>query len=262
MVERLTILKVEQDEDISLQTNQQDVWATSIKVISNIIPFGSPIGELITNFIPNQKIERVIKFTEKLNEKLIDYNSKLKDSEKRISVLELKNVEFADLYEESANQASRALTDERLEYIASLLKNSLTDKELKHLEKKRLLSLLGELNDAEIIWLKSYSLNTAVASQEHGDFYETHEDILKPVRIPYGGDPDKELFDKESMQKSYQSNLLNLRLISESFKSVKKGEVPEFDNETGKLKASHYNCSNLGKMLLKYIDLGITEETE
>jgi hypothetical protein len=241
VVERLTILKVEQDEEISLQTNQQDVWTTAIKVISSCIPFGSPIGELISSFIPNQKIERVIKVTEKFNEKLIDHNSKLNDHEKRITILELKNVEFADLYEEGANQASRALTDERLEYIASLLKNSLTDEELKHIEKKKLLSLLGELNDAEIIWLKSYSLNSANGLPEYEDFHKTHEDTLKPVNITFGI-PDsiaQGLYNKEAIQKSYQNNLLNLRLISESFKSIKKDEMPEFDNRTGKIKVSH-----------------------
>ena len=71
MVDRLTILKIEQDEDISLQTNQQDVWATAIKVISNCVPFGSPVGELITSFIPNQKIERVVKVTKNLTKNLL-----------------------------------------------------------------------------------------------------------------------------------------------------------------------------------------------
>ena len=264
MADRLTILKVEQDENINLQTNQQDVWATAIKVISNCVPFGSPVGELITSVIPNQKIDRVIKVTEKFNKQLIDYNSKQDDVRKRITILELKTAEFGDLFEEGANQASRALTDERLDYIASLLKNSLTDEDLEHIGKKKLLSILNELNDAEIVWLKSYPVNGTIGSVEYKEFYDRHEDILEPVRITFGipKNTAQKLYDEDAIQKSYRNNLLNLRLISESFKSMKKGEMPEFDNKTGKIKVSHYKCSNLGDLLLRYIDLGKVEETE
>jgi hypothetical protein len=247
MVERLTILKVTQDEDISLQTNQQDVWTTAIKVISNFVPFGSPIGELITSFIPNQKIERVIKFNEKLNEKLIDYNSKLKDDEKRITILELKSNEFADLYEDAANQASRALTDERLEYVASLLANSLTDEELEHIETKKLMSILNELTDTEIIWLQYYALY----GEEQNKFYEEHEKVLEVFQARSSA---KE-YDKQSIQSSYKQDLVRIGLLKEHYKKAKKDEFPEIDYNTGKSKVSHYETSNLGNALLRIINL-------
>ena len=223
MVDRLSFLKVEQDENISLLTNQQDVWVTAIKVISNFVPFGSPVGELITSIIPNQKIDRVIRFTEKLNEKLIDCNSKQGDNSKKITNLELKTAEFGDLYEEAANQASRALTDERLEYIASLLKNSLTDEELEHIEKKKLLSLLGELNDAEIIWLKNYSYSIrSLSSKQYKSFYENHKNVLESIGVTFGS--GQEQIDKDALQKSYKENLLKLGLIKESFRRSKKAK--------------------------------------
>lgn len=254
MVERLTILKVEQDEDINLQTNQQDVWTTAIKVISNLVPFGSPIGELITNFIPNQKIERVVKVTEKLNEKLIDYNSKLNDAEKRINIIELKNVKFADLYEEGATQASRALTDERLEYIASLLKNSLTDEELEHIETKKLLTMLNEINDTEIIWLQYYALYGG----EKDKFYEEHENALEI--FPANLKSTAKEHDKQSVQVSYKQDLVRLGLLKEKYKQAKRGELPETDYDTGKPKISHYETSNLGNALLRIIGLKASDE--
>ena len=255
MENQLSIVDTEQE--INLETNKEDMMSLFVKSIFGIVPFGSPIGEAITAVIPHQKLERVVDFVQVLN-------YKIKNAERKIEEHELKSKEFTDLLEDALGQASRALSRERLEYIASLVKNSLTHQELKHIEEKRLLSLLNELNDAEIIWLKSYSLNNAVGSSEYGDFYQNHEDILKPVSIRFGVPENitQELYDKEAIQKSYQNNLLNLRLISESFKSVKKGEVPEFDGRTGKIKLSHYNCSNLGRLLLRYIDLDKGEEVE
>ncbi len=249
---------VDTDQEISLETSKEDMMALFVKSVFGVVPFGAPIGEAITAVIPNQKLERVIDFVQVLNHKI-------KNAERNIEEHELKTQEFTDLLEDALGQASRSLTEVRREYIASLLKNSLTEYELSHVEEKRLLSLLNELNDAEIIWLKGYSLNQAIGSQEYSKFREAHKDILEPVRIVYGGGPGsipQELFDKEAIQKSYQNNLVNLRLISESFKSVTNGEVPEFDSETGKMKVRGYNCSNLGELLLRYIDLGESDETE
>ena len=245
-------------QEISLNTSKEDMMALFARSIFSLVPFGGPIGEAIAAVIPNQKLERVIDFVQVLN-------YKIKNAEREIEEHELKTEEFTDLLEDALGQASRSLTEERLEYIASLLKNSLTKDELSHVEEKRLLSLLNELNDAEIIWLKSYSLNQSIGSKEYIEFREAHKDILEPVRILYGGVPGsipQELFDKEAIQKSYQNNLVNLRLISESFKSVANGEVPEFDGETGKMKVRGYNCSSLGELLLRYIDLSELNEAE
>jgi transcriptional regulator NrdR family protein len=251
MVQRLSILKVEQEEDINFQTNQQDVWTTAIKVISNFVPFGSPVGELTTSFIPNQKIERVVRFTEKLNEKLIDYNSKLDSAEKRISIIELKNPEFADLFEEAANQASRALTDERLEYIASLLKNSLTENELNHIEKKKLLLILSELNDAEIIWLKHSSLRTRNGIfYGREKFYENHKTTLKPISVRMSNTRQEQM-NKFAIQKSYIQNLVRLNLAEEDFDS----NISEFDKKVGNVKVNDIYGTALGNLLLKYIDV-------
>jgi hypothetical protein len=115
-----------------------------VKGIFGIVPFGSPIVEAITTVIPNQKLERLVDFVQILN-------YKIKNAERKIEDHELKTEEFTDLLEDALGQASRALSKERLEYIASLLKNSLTDEELEHFGKKKLLSLLNELNDAEVI---------------------------------------------------------------------------------------------------------------
>ena len=244
---------VDTEQEVSLETNKEDMMSLFVKSVFGIIPFGSPIGEAITTVIPNQKLERVVDFVHILN-------YKIKNAERKIEEQELKSTEFTDLLEDALGQASRALSKERLEYIASLLKNSLTEEELEHTEKKKLLALLNELNDAEIIWLKNYSHRVrSFGSLEYKEFYENHRKILEPVRVRIGSGTEQ--VNKNALQKSYKENLLNLGLIEEDFKSVKKGELPELDEKTGKMKANGFSGNALGRLLLKYIDEGQTENT-
>ncbi len=152
-------------------------------------------------------------------------------------------------------QASRAMSKERLDYIASLLKNSITDEELEHLEYKKLLSLLREINDAEVIWLKNYSHRSrSYGSKEYTEFYETHKNILEPARVKFDDASRQKIAEKEAIQKNYKENLLRLNLLKENFKSIDKGKLPELDEKTGKMKASSVESSILGRLLLKFID--------
>jgi hypothetical protein len=162
-MEKLSI--VDSEQKIDLENNKSDKTVIGLKTILEIVPFGSLFSEIITNVIPNQRMDRVVLFVEILNEKL-------KYIEKDVIEQKTKTGEFTDLLQDGILQASRSLSQERLEYIASLLKNSLTDGDLEHIEKKELLSILNELNDAEIIWLKSFSLDTS----DYAKFYETRAD--------------------------------------------------------------------------------------
>ncbi len=110
-MERLSITNAEQE--ISLETNKEDIMSLFIKSILGVVPFGSPIAEIITAVIPHQKQERLREFVHILN-------YKIKNAERKIEEQELKTEEFTDLLEDALGQASRALSKERLEYIASL----------------------------------------------------------------------------------------------------------------------------------------------
>ena len=67
----------------------------------------------------------------------------------------LTDPENVNLFEEGAFQSVRALSNERKEYIANAVANGITGEAKDGLESKRLLNLLGELDDAEIIVLSS-----------------------------------------------------------------------------------------------------------
>jgi hypothetical protein len=238
------------NKEINLETNREDMMALFVKGIFGIVPFGSPIVEAITTVIPNQKLERLVDFVQILN-------YKIKNAERKIEDHELKTEEFTDLLEDALGQASRALSKERLEYIASLLKNSLTDEELEHFGKKKLLSLLNELNDAEVIWLRSYAFKIRhTMSEDYKQYFETHKKVLQPYNpsMRYLNVP-QEIINKDAIMQSYINNLLKLNLIKEKFEKRRDGRRLKFDEKTGKIKSSDIYCSSLGEMLLKYIDL-------
>lgn len=54
-------------------------------------------------------------------------------------------------------QAAYSLSDERREYVASLIANGVSGTAISDQESKHLLQILGELNDVEIIWLRFYA---------------------------------------------------------------------------------------------------------
>ena len=79
-------------------------------------------------------------------------------------------------------QAVRALSEERIDYIASLIKNSLTDADLEEIAYKRLLSLLSELDDLDVLILKSY-FGSIKQQQEFKVKQSSIQIMLMPILI-------------------------------------------------------------------------------
>lgn len=136
------------------------------------VPYVGPlIAELVGTLIPEQRIDRIAKFVQELGKKVSGIE---RDHIKS----QLRDEHFSDLLEEGLFQASRSLTDERRAYIASLIANSLSSKEIEYQESKYLLRILNEINDVEIIWLWFFVHPTSAAK---AGFRDKHPEILKPV---------------------------------------------------------------------------------
>lgn len=221
-----------------------DYVTSAIKGTLGAVPFaGSLLAELAGTVIPNQRLDRIVKFAEILE-------SKLSNLEQEFIRSQLANENFSDLLEEGTRQAARSLSNERREYIATLISNSLSRQDIEYVESKYLLRILGELNDIEIIWLRFYLEPTM-----NGDegFREKHETILTPVMATLADPPS--VTEKEALQDSYKEHLSQLGLLQPQYKADSKTHLPEFDRFSGGLKISGHQITSLGRLLLKQVGL-------
>ncbi len=208
--------------------NKNDIAAILGKGFFGAIPFVGPLaGEIVGNLIPNQRIDRIASLLKALELK-IDAEERAKVEER---ILEEKSV---DLMEDGFLLAARALSDERIDHIASLLKKSLTAEDLEHIACKRLLFLLGELSDIEVLILKSYSMG--IAQQQ--EFRRKHQDALTPPIVHLGS--PQEVIDKGAIYETHKVNLVRLGLLK----------------RTGMMKAGSSQITALGMLLLRSIDQG------
>lgn len=211
-----------------IEVKKSDLIASALKGVCGTLPIvGASIAEIIGYVIPNQRIDRIVSLLKALETK-IDPEEKVKVEAK---MLEEKSI---DLMEDGFLQAARALSKERIDYIASLLKNGLTDEILEQSAYKRLLFLLGEINDVEVITLMGYSMYGV----EQQDFWEKHRDILigEPLRLP----SSREKVDQDAIFKTYRANLVRLDLLESKIQ----------------LSSQSYEITSLGRLLLRSVDQG------
>jgi len=140
-------------------------------------------------------------------------------------------------------------SEERREYIASLIANSLSREEIEFQESKHLLRILGEINDIEVIWLRFY-LDPMRGGDE--DFRNKHNGILSPVSASMG--MPQSAHDKNALQKSYKDHLAQLGLLRKHYKVDRLSKLPEYDYN-GAMKVQRHSITTLGRLLIKEIGL-------
>jgi len=226
---------------MKLQPNKTDLAVAFSKGLLGAIPYIGPIvAEVVSTLIPNQRLDRIQRFLEKLEERV-------KELDRERIEKEFRKPEFIDLLEDGFYQAARALSEERLEYIANLVANGISKEDAEYIRFKKVLSILGSLNDIEVLFLIMYG------RLEIGDhtFMDRHKDVLSPRAATLGF--SEEELEAAFIQDSYKARLVELGLLRPRFTRPRKGELPQFDDKTGMLKASGYELTPLGRMLLKYI---------
>src|SRR5688572_12374041 len=123
-------------------TNRIDHLVALTKGASGMVPLvGGFVAEFIGAIVPSQRMDRIARYVQILGELLMS-------TEEAQFKARTQEVGFLDLFEEGLIHATRAQTEERLRYIAAVVKNSVIDKEdAEYARYKHILSLLKELND-------------------------------------------------------------------------------------------------------------------
>lgn len=230
-------------ENSELNNKPVDYVTMAAKSALGTVPFvGSLLAELAGNFIPNQRVDRIISFAQELE-------ARLGRIERTVLQAKITTPEGADLIEEAMRQAASSLSVDRQKYIANLIENGLTNSEINDQESKHLLRILGELSDVEIIWLRFYADSGLGGDKE---FREKHAEILETERS-YIGAPQPS-HDKSSLAKSYKLHLARLGLLQERLAIDQKTKLLKIDNQ-GRTEVKGYTISNLGRLLLRSIGL-------
>lgn len=211
-----------------LETNNTDRLTSVAKGIVGACPCIGPLAsEAIGNFIPNQRLDRVVHFLRELDDQVRQVDSRLGKLENS-----LRSPEGLDLFEEGLVQSARAISRERQERLARLIGRSLTEEKIKYAESKKLLNLFRELTDPEVLWLIYYSIIPTFGSAFHNRMMEDNPDVLKPVSREMGA--PQEQIDRGALQDSYQNTLHRLGLIKEEGRS--------------------FQVTSLGRLLVRYIE--------
>jgi oligoendopeptidase F len=198
------------DVDKSLAVQTTDYVVSAAKAALGAVPFaGSLLSELAGTIVPNQRIDRIVKFAKVFDQRL----AKL---EQQFVLSELRNEEFSDLLEEGLRQAAHSLSEERREYISSLISSSLSSEDIAYQESKHLLRILDEINDVEIIWLRFF-LHPIMGGDE--EFRSKHKEVLKPISRVMGA--SQTVLDKGTLQESYKEHLIQLNLLERKDKSFR-----------------------------------------
>lgn len=225
-----------------LQNNITDYVTSATKGILGAAPFaGSLFAELAGVLIPNQRLDRITKFATNLEKRLAVLDKEFVRSK-------LTDENFSDLMEEGLRQAARSLSDERREYIAAVLSNSLSLETIQFVEAKHLLKILGEISDIEVIWLRSYQVRELGGDSE---FREKHELVLKRA-VAFIGCSEAEL-DKNALQTSYREHLVSLGLLERRYEFDNTTKTPRYDSFSGGPKIQGYELTTFGMLLLKQI---------
>ena len=207
---------------------------------------GPLIAEIVGNVIPRQRVDRISEFVRLLDNRLRQMEQSVLDGKFREPAV-------IDLLEDAFLQAARATSHERLEHIANVVANGLSADELKEAEAKRMLWLLGQLNESEIVILRSRLVMTREDAEEDTEFWSKHAELLAPDTTVMGS--FEEDFEEAALKASYRQHLHDLGLLRQRYKKPRRGELPEFDERTGTMKASGSDVTRLGKMFLRYLKL-------
>ncbi|WP_029582375.1 hypothetical protein [Bradyrhizobium sp. URHD0069] len=201
-------------------------------VISNIPIVGQALAEVITEIVPNQRIERVEKYLLYLSEEI--------DSLRIANVdAAMKKPENVDLIEDGAYQAVRALSDERKRYLARAVAQGIRSDEKDKLNEKRVLVLIGDLDDGDLLLLDAF------ASRNKG---REKFAKLRPAQ-PTINNQDPLVRERWGLYQASIDRLTRLSLLNKHVDLDSKTKLPSFDTFTGEPKGN-LEVTALGRLVL------------
>lgn len=221
-----------QENSLDLQTNSRDYTTSLLKSTFGVIPIVGPAAqELLGIIIPNQRMDRVVRFIEALGKELEELKEDVDSLNEKLS-----DDKYSSLFYKSCVGSADAYSDERIEYIKNIFVYGLQQKDLQTYKAEGLLNLINRVTDIEIVYLRFYYLSKWNIERFREYQKVTGINILQPV---IHGGMTREAIDNEVAKRIYLNNLLSYGLLE--IEVDKKGKE--------KLK-----CSSVGDLLIRTID--------
>ena len=220
-----------------LDDNFRDKLVALGKAAAGLVPIaGGPLAEIVGAVVPGQRADRIATYLRQLAQRL-------EEMEQRIAHEIVNSPPKIDLIEEGGFQAARALSDDRINIIVNAVAEGLSQEEADVVRRKRLLSLLAELDDDEVALLHAHG-----HSMGNGGRFKLHYPPRAHLNSP------REDVDRERLFTAGRDHLLRLGLLRKRYPQTRRGELPEFDPREGDFKHT-VEISYLGRMLLR--DIGM-----
>lgn len=244
----------------ALGANRSDRIASALRALANMAPFiGGALAEIITEIVPAQRIERIETYLRMLVEELTRLTGQQKQTAATVEKLladKMREPANVDLIEDGARLASRALSQQRLAYISRCVASGLLDNERDRIRHKRILSIIEQLDDEEILVLDAYG------SRGHRKF-----DRLRPpppvIGAPASVREANALFDaviaklERLSLVTFKESTKEVELPQAVGRRVEKLRIPDVD-AFGKPKG-YRDITHLGRLVLESIGLEIEE---
>lgn len=178
----------------------EDGAASSVRIaLASAGPMGAIVAEFITQFIPNQRLDRLQDFTEQLANRLTGLESAFQE---RIR----ESAAYASLVEEASLAAVRTPSRERRYDLAAFLRTGLSQTDADLLGHEALLGVLDGLNEVQILILISYAFRATLNDPEYEDFKRQHPGVFD-VQQPVLNRPDDVVRRRWTMDQHYRSEL-------------------------------------------------------
>jgi len=238
-----------------IKQNGVDYFVSCTKSTLGIVPYvGTFLGEVIGNVIPNQRMDRVCKYLEILAEKIEEKLNQ--DQYKEIT----NDKSLIMLFEKSIRFSSETDSLDKYVYYSEFIINSVKNKTVEQIQKERLLTILSELNEIEIILLISYGLSLTINQVKANEFIEKNKQIIAP-EPRYLSEPFEKCY-AEKFNEQYNQNLEKLGIISYDLVYDRETKIPIVDEVAKKLERRGYVLTIIGKLLFDFIGADIYKEKD
>lgn len=244
-----------------LGLNKFDRIAASLRALASAVPLaGGVLAEIVTEIVPEQRIDRIERYLRLLAEEM-----EQRQAARALRVVyaedatanRMKEPKNIDLIEDGAHLAARALSSERMRYIVHCVANGIEAEDRAKIHHKRILSLIGQLDDEEILILDAFGSNDPQKF-----------DRVRPEPAHMNSPPA--VIESNAIYDAAISKLERLSLID--FRSQVKEFTDRVGSRTEKIvvpeidawgqRRGHRHITHLGRLVLRSIGLAKGENVD